>query len=47
MLDFLTIATRDKKSLVEAGTTATETPSVQINIVSNDNLEEALYDEEE
>lgn len=39
--------TIDKKSIVEAGTTGSDTPSVQINIVDNSNLEKALYEEEE
>lgn len=39
--------TIDKKSLVETGSIDKETPSVQINIVDNSNLETSLYDEEE
>lgn len=37
----------DKKLISQTGVLGNDTPSVQINIVSNDNLEEALYDEEE
>jgi hypothetical protein len=37
----------DKKALVETGINTTETPSVQINIVDNSNLESTLYEEEE
>lgn len=37
----------DKKLISQTGVLGNDTPSVQINIVSNDNLEQALYDEEE
>lgn len=37
----------DKKLISQTGVLGNDTPSIQINIVSNDNLEEALYDEEE
>jgi hypothetical protein len=39
--------TIDKKALVETEINTTETPSVQINIVDNSNLESTLYEEEE
>ena len=35
----------DKKNIAEAGATITETPSVQINIVDNSNLDKTLYEE--
>lgn len=37
----------DKKVVSQTGVLGNDTPSVQINIVNNDNLEQALYDEEE
>lgn len=37
----------DKKIISQTGVLGNDTPSVQINIVNNDNLEQALYDEEE
>lgn len=37
----------DKKMISQTGVLGNDTPSVQINIVNNDNLEQALYDEEE
>lgn len=37
----------DKKVVSQSGVLGNDTPSVQINIVNNDNLEQALYDEEE
>ena len=36
----------DKKNIAEATGQTTETPNVQINIVNNEHLEEALYEEE-
>ena len=37
----------DKKLMAQTGVMGNDTPSVQINIVSNDNLEESLYEEDE
>lgn len=37
----------DKKNIAETGGTITETPSVQINIVDNSNLEKTLYNGDE
>lgn len=37
----------DKKNIVETGAVEKETPSVQINIVDNSNLEKTLYGDEE
>ncbi len=37
----------DKKTIAQTGILGNDTPSVQINIVNNEHLEEALYNEEE
>lgn len=37
----------DKKTIAQTGILGNDTPSVQINIVNNDHLEEALYNEDE
>lgn len=37
----------DKKMMAQTGVMGNDTPSVQINIVDNSNLEKALYEEEE
>lgn len=37
----------DKKTISQSGILGNDTPSVQINIVDNSNLEKALYEEEE
>lgn len=37
----------DKKMMAQTGILGNDTPSVQINIVDNSNLEQTLYDEEE
>lgn len=36
----------DKKMVAQTGVMGTDTPSVQINIVDNSNLEKTLYEEE-
>lgn len=37
----------DKKTISQTGVMGNDTPSVQINIVDNSNLEKSLYEEEE
>lgn len=37
----------DKKMMAQTGIMGNDTPSVQINIVDNSNLEKSLYEEEE
>ena len=37
----------DKKTIAQTGILGNDTPSVQINIVNNEHLEEALYNEDE
>ena len=37
----------DKKVVSQTGVMGNDTPSVQINIVDNSNLEKSLYEEEE
>ena len=36
----------DKKMIAEHGVIGTDTPSVQINVIDNSNLEKTLYEEE-
>lgn len=37
----------DKKAMAQTGVMGNDTPSVQINIVDNSNLEKALYEEDD